>query len=90
MIEGAGAVSPASGKGGSLTVTISPLPASDAGGLWRVDNGPWQKGGETITNLPPGIHIVEYAEISDWVKPENEKVVVEGAGDISLEGVYKQ
>ncbi len=90
IIEGSGAVSPASGRGGSLTVTISPLPASNAGGLWRVDNGPWQKSGETITNLAPGIHIVEYAEISDWVRPENEKVVVEGARDISLEGVYKQ
>ena len=90
IIEGAGTVSVAPGKGGSLTVTINPLPASNAGGLWRVDNGPWQKSGETIINLPPGTHTIEYAEISDWIKPENAKVTVESSRDISVEGVYRQ
>jgi hypothetical protein len=89
-IEGSGITTPASGAVGSLSVILSPQPAIDGGAMWRVDNGPWQKSGGTISNLSVGPHTVDFMEVSNWIRPENQNVQIENAMTMTVNGTYNQ
>jgi hypothetical protein len=61
---------------GSLTVTITPQAAIDAGAKWRVDGGAWQESGSSLSNLTIGEHEVEFQAPAGWVKPSNKTVEI--------------
>jgi hypothetical protein len=73
---------------GSLIVTIGPENVIGAGALWRVDNGPWQKSGETVFNLSVGTHTIDYSEVTNWTKPESQQVLIEEGKTIMSMGIY--
>jgi hypothetical protein len=79
---------PGSQQGGSLIVIIAPLIVAEGGAMWRVGNGPWKKGGEAVPDLPVGIHTIEFQEVSRWVKPEDQKVMIEGGQTHTINGFY--
>jgi hypothetical protein len=88
-----GAVSgvlPGSGsqQGGTLVVIIDPLIVAESGAMWRVGDGPWMRSGQAIPNLPVGIHTIEFQEVGGWLKPEYQKVMIEGGQTITINGIY--
>ena len=74
---------------GSLTVTIEPEGARDAGAQWRVDGGVWHVSGETQTNLSvEGQHTLEFRDIAGWTKPVDEAVTVSEGQTTDSSGTY--
>jgi predicted molibdopterin-dependent oxidoreductase YjgC len=62
---------------GSVIVTIGPENVIGAGAMWRVDNGAWQRSGETVSNLSVGTHTIDYSEVNNWTKPESQQLLIE-------------
>jgi hypothetical protein len=59
---------------GSVSVTIAvPVPP---GAQWRVDAGVWRAGGATVSGLPVGQHLVEYADVAGYDTPPAETVTI--------------
>jgi hypothetical protein len=75
---------------GSLTVTINPQSVAQTGAMWRLSEGTWKRSGETISNLPVDIYTVEFQEVSNWVKPDNQKVFIEEGKNATLSGTYEK
>jgi hypothetical protein len=73
---------------GTVIVIISPLTVAESGAMWRVGNGPWKKSGETIPDLPLGIYTIEFQDVGNWIKPENQNVLIEGGQTTTLDGIY--
>ena len=66
-------------RNGSLTVYLEP--AAIAGQtMFKVDGGTFLAGGTTVSNLSPGVHDVEYAEVDGWARPESEEILI-GEGE---------
>lgn len=75
-------------QGGTLVVIIAPMIAAESGAMWRVGDGLWMRSGEAISNLPVGIHTVEFQDVGGWFKPEYQKVVIEGGQALTINGFY--
>lgn len=73
---------------GSVIVMIDPLMVTESGAMWRVENGSWQKSGETVSNLPVGIQTIEFQDVVNWIKPENQKVMIEAGQTFTVIGIY--
>jgi hypothetical protein len=73
---------------GSLIVIISPLIAAEGGAMWRTRGGSWKRSGEFIPDLPIGIHTIEFQDLGGWIKPENQKVMIEGGQTVTISGIY--
>jgi hypothetical protein len=79
---------PGSQQGGAMTVVIAPLIVAEGGAMWRVTYGSWKRSGEVVSDLPVGIHTVEFQEVSGWIKPEDQKVMIEGGQTHTINGFY--
>lgn len=79
---------PGSQQVGSLIVVLAPLIAAESGAMWRVEYGPWKRNGEFIPDLPVGIHTIEFQDIIGWIKPENQKVMIENGQTHTINGFY--
>ena len=77
-------------KAGSLTGAILPTEAIDAGAEWKVDDGPWQKSGITISGLSIGTHTVTFKTVTGWTGPGNQNVTIEAGKVATLTGTYSQ
>jgi len=76
---------------GSLTVTVEPQRAIDAGAQWkRLCTTTWYDSGYTESNIPVGSVIVEFKEIAGWLKPDNEIVFIPGGDTAVVTGIYTQ
>ena len=73
---------------GSLIVIIAPLIAAESGAMWRVEHGAWKRSGEFIPDLPVGIHTIEFQDLGGWIKPESQKVMIEGGQTHTINGFY--
>lgn len=73
---------------GSVIVTIGPENVIGAGATWRVDNGAWQRSGETVSNLSVGTHTIDYSEVTNWTKPENQQLLIEEGKTVMSMGIY--
>jgi len=74
---------------GRIIVIISPLTIVDSGAMWRVENGPWKKSGESISDLSVGPHTIEFQDISNWIKPEKKNVKIEDGKTVTITETYK-
>lgn len=83
-------VQPGGQNVGSLTVTIGPQILVGSGAMWRVNSGPWQKSGATVPNLPVGVHAVEFQEVGNWMKPDDQRVMIENGRTTTVNGIYEQ
>jgi len=73
----------------TLKMFLEPAGAVAAGAQWRVDGGPWQNSGATVTNLIAGYHTVAFNTIPGWLTPSNEVYfLASGAGYIITAASY--
>jgi hypothetical protein len=75
---------------GSLSVTISPNDAVNAGAQWNVDGGAWKNNGATVSALSVGNHTVSFKDISGWSTPSNKTVSISADQTTSTTGTYTQ
>ena len=74
---------------GTIIVILGPSAIVDTGAMWRVENGPWKKSGESISDLPLGPHTIEFQEVSNWIKPEKKNVMIEEGKTATINVIYK-
>ena len=60
---------------GTLQVTIGPPGAVVTGARWRIDNGPWQSSGTTVTTIN-GNHALSFGDASGYITPSPETISV--------------
>jgi uncharacterized repeat protein (TIGR03803 family) len=75
---------------GSLTVTIGPSAAVNAGAMWIVDGGNWQTSGTTVSGITVGSHTVAFNNIAGWTTPPSQTAIVTDGQTTSLGGSYVQ
>jgi hypothetical protein len=75
---------------GSLQVTIQPSGAASAGATWSVDGGTAQRGGNTVTGLSAGTHVLSFAVVAKWIKPISQKVTITANQTATSSGAYTQ
>ena len=74
---------------GSLTVTILPQGAIDAGAMWRrAGTATWLSNGTTETGIPTGNYTVEFSTITGWETPSSVAVTITDGGSASTSGTY--
>ncbi|MFM1920524.1 MAG: hypothetical protein RLZZ303_2158 [Candidatus Hydrogenedentota bacterium] len=61
---------------GSISVTINPASAADAGARWRVDNGPEQVSGATLDGVPTGNRLVTFSPVPGFAAPAAQTVAI--------------
>jgi len=59
---------------GSLQVIIEPAAAVSAGARWRVDSGPLQNSGATVSILNPGQYQVKFSSLANWRAPSDTNI----------------
>jgi hypothetical protein len=74
---------------GIVIVIINPQAIVDSGAMWRVEDGPWKKSGESISDLSVGPHTVEFKDVGNWIKPEKKNVKIEDGKTITINETYK-
>ncbi|MBN1817093.1 MAG: lamin tail domain-containing protein, partial [Sedimentisphaerales bacterium] len=74
---------------GTLTVTIEPQGARDAGAQWSVDGTLWHDSGAP-QNLPIGDYTVQFRAAAGWNAPPNENVTMAYQDTVSVAGTYVQ
>jgi hypothetical protein len=75
-------------ESGSLTVTVTPQQAVDAGARWRVERGLWQTSGHTQEDLPVGQYMVEFSDVAGWTKPSNWRITISNGQATSVTRAY--
>lgn len=73
---------------GAIIVIIGPQVIANSGAMWRVENGPWKKSGESFSNLPVGMHTIEFQEVGNWIRPKNQKVTIEAGKTVTINMIY--
>jgi hypothetical protein len=63
---------------GSLQVTLMPTDAVSLGAHWRVDSGPLQASGTTLSNLSIGSHTISFSTVLGWTTPADQIVSIAG------------
>jgi hypothetical protein len=74
---------------GTIIVIIGPSMIVDSGAMWRVENGPWKKSGESLSDLPVGPHTIEFQDVRSWIKPEKKNVKIEDGKTVIINESYK-
>jgi hypothetical protein len=75
---------------GTIIVILGPSAIVDSGAMWRVENGPWKKSGESISDLPVGPHMIEFQDVGNWIKPEKKNVKIEDGKAVTINETYKR
>ena len=78
-------------QSGSLTVTIGPSAAVNAGAMWNVDGvSYWQTSGYTDSGIAVGSHTVAFNNIAGWTTPPSQTANISDGQTTSLVGSYVQ
>jgi hypothetical protein len=76
---------------GSLTVTIGPQEAVNAGAQWSVDGGTtWRDSGVTVSDLAPGSQTITFKLISRWDTPADATPTVTAGEKASVSVIYTE
>ena len=73
---------------GTIIVIIGPQAIANSGAMWRVGDRPWKKSGEPISNLPVGIHTIEFQEVGNWIGPKNQTVIIQDGKTVTINVIY--
>ena len=76
-------------QAGTIIVIIGPPAIVNSGAMWRVQNGPWKKSGESISDLPSGSHTIEFQDVNNWTKPDKKNVKIEDGKTVTINEIYK-
>jgi len=75
---------------GSLQAFIYPIQARIDGAQWRVDSGPWRTSSYIESDLAVGPHTVEFSEVLNWDKPDDQLVSVNYGEVTQADGNYSE
>ncbi len=75
---------------GALRIELTPSGARSDGAAWQVDGGTWLSSGQTLIDLPVGLHTINYATLDRWTAPDRETVTVARDSVLELERTYSQ
>ena len=75
---------------GSVRVLISPVEVVSAGAQWRLDEGPWQDSGASVSNLIPGTYALEFSTVGRWTRPADQTIQVQRSQITTLEKTYSE
>jgi hypothetical protein len=75
---------------GSLTVTLSPQGAIDAGAQWSLDNMTWYDSGYTLTGISPGTVTIYYSEVNGYTTPANGSATIVEGTTATATGTYTE
>jgi hypothetical protein len=76
---------------GSLSVTIEPHEAADAGAMWRRQGTDiWLRSGETENEVPTGDYTIEFSSVKYWVGSSAAQVSIESSQTTSLTASYQR
>lgn len=73
---------------GLLQVNLTPGTAVSAGAQWRVDWGPFQNSGTTLSGISSGVHTVSFKPVNGYVTPADQLVEVNPVVSTTSRGVY--
>ncbi len=73
---------------GTLIVTITPPAAATAGAKWRVNNGPPQNSGASVSLVPGSAYTVTFDSVSGWSAPQNQSITIQPGGTTLAIGNY--
>jgi len=76
-------------QAGSLRVIISPQRVINAGAQWRMNGGQWQNSGVVLSNLPAGLHTLEFSAVNFWIEPPDQNALVSDGDITTVIGNYK-
>ncbi|HSA02561.1 MAG TPA: hypothetical protein P5055_17665, partial [Candidatus Paceibacterota bacterium] len=76
----------------SLTVTLSPPEVVAAGAKWKLSvDDEWRESGVVYTNLPVGLHAIEFKPVPGWVIPSYDRLhTISTAGSASMGVSYQR
>jgi hypothetical protein len=74
---------------GTIIVIIGPQAIVDSGAMWKVENGPWKKSGEPISDIVVGSHTIEFQDVGNWIKPEKKNVKIDEGKTVTIIETYK-
>ncbi|MGZ3524400.1 MAG: hypothetical protein ACXU9L_06385 [Thermodesulfobacteriota bacterium] len=74
---------------GTIIVILGPSAIVNSGAMWRVENGPWKKSGESISDIRVGALTIEFQDIGNWIKPEKKNVKIEDGKTVIINETYK-
>jgi aryl-phospho-beta-D-glucosidase BglC (GH1 family) len=77
----------------SISVTITPQGAINAGAQWRLTSGPdtsWKNSGDVISNLFPGQYIIRFKNITGWQRPAQQTIQLDAFSNLQRQGTYIQ
>ena len=76
---------------GSVSVTIAPVGAVEAGAAWSINGGTtWNDSAITVSDLPIGEYVVTYKSIVGWDNPSDESISVAKDETTFVAGNYIQ
>ncbi len=74
---------------GSISVTIGPSGARDAGAQWRrTGTTTWRNSGDTESGVPTGSHTAEFKDVIGWRTPNSTSVTVSRGETTTATGTY--
>lgn len=73
---------------GSVTVTIAPQAAIEAGAKWRLDGGVYQDSGTTLTGILTGEHTISFRTTPGFDKPADQTVTIQNGKLSTASGLY--
>ena len=73
---------------GALVMQIVPSAAAQAGAQWRVDGGEWQDSAEIVQDLDVGSHAITFKEVSGWLTPPQQSVLIQSGQTRAATGKY--
>ncbi len=75
------------GASGTLTVTLQPAEAIQAGASWSVDGAQWQSAGSPLS-LEPGAYTIQCKAVDGWTSPADHSVSVAEGQTTAVTCVY--
>jgi len=75
---------------GSLTVTINPQGAVNAGAQWQVNAGPWLNSGPPAQSVPAGINSLTFSSVAGWAPPAPQQITITDGETTTATGTYRQ
>ncbi len=76
---------------GSLTVTIDPGEAGNAGALWRRQGtAQWFYSGTTENEIPSGTYTIEFLDVKYWDKSPVKQVRIDSGQTANMTGTYRR
>lgn len=71
-----------------ISISTQPKFGTGSGGQWRVDDGPWQNSGMTLTGISVGKHIISFSDVQGFATPREQTVTIRANQTTSTTGIY--